>query len=265
MSTNYFIIRDDDTNHFTTPDDLERWYADLFKEGVPVSLAVIPRVKHESDVFTGADAGLRDGREYPIGENAKLVEYLKGNRCVEIMQHGYTHETVGGVFEYAASDGLMEKTLRGKEELERTFGVPVKVFVAPHDSLSNEAIRAVESARLDIVRSKGSRNVSFRPEALLNYCRMAMHRIAHPDRHAAPPYPQVLDYGKHKEAYSARLENGFAALDRWMAFAKRQGGHFVLVTHVHDGSEEKKKLLGLVVERARELGFSFEKASKMFE
>jgi hypothetical protein len=98
-----FVIRDDDLNYFSTPADVERWYADIFAAGITVGFSTIPFVKPVSDVYP-KDIPPSDA-EYPVSRNAALVEYVRNNERIEILQHGTTHETVlkgqRKVFEYA--------------------------------------------------------------------------------------------------------------------------------------------------------------------
>lgn len=247
-----FVIRDDDLNYFSKPDDIERWYADIFAQGIPVGFATIPFVKGVSDVYT-ADAP-KDDIEHPISNNRELIEYVKGNPHIEILQHGVNHDRIDGIFEYARKVPL-EKTRRGKEELERAFGAKVRVFVPPHDWIHKSGIRSVEAAGLDIIRGRGTgaKNILPRFSYLRNIFLTKLH----------PTYPFVLDCGKHKEAHSFRLED--ADVFEGLAYANRKHGSFVIVAHVHGLTQEKKERLSKLIEQAKECGAQFVSPNELFK
>jgi spermidine synthase len=72
----------------------------------------------------------------------------------------------------------------------------------------------------------------------------------------------VLDFGKHKEACSYRLED--TDVFDGLAYAKKKKGIFVIVTHLHFYTDEKKKRLLEVIEKARENGAEFVAPSVLF-
>lgn len=257
-----FVIRDDDLNYFSTPEDISRWYADIFAEKIPVGFAAIPLVKPISDVYT-ADAPPED-KEYPISQNEALVSYVQGNPLIEVLQHGCTHETKDGVYEYQRSDmSLIEDTRRGKEELERAFG-PVGLFAPPHDWIGTQGVHAIERASLDVVRGRGAglRNVIIRPAYLCIFLRMLAYKLRYVRRASVPAYPYVLDFGKHKEACSYRLED--LDLFEGLAYAHERDGIFVVVTHLHYYTPEKKERLRALIAHARTLGAEFVPPSALF-
>lgn len=262
-----FVIRDDDLNFFSKPEDIEYWYKELISGGIPVSFSTVPFVKKTSDVYTGDEEGKNKNGEYPIGENRELVEYIKhGSRNIEIMQHGYTHETVEGVYEFkkkSEKSDLFKQAKRGLNYLESFFG-KINVFVAPHDSISNHGIKVVESLGLNIIRSKGSRNFIWRPLYITALTKMVIHRLKHRDRYLAPAYPYVVNFGMHKEAYSHRLVNDKELLKKWLYFSAKKRGNFILVNHLHDKDEKLKEVLFFLIEEAKTLGFSFVKANELF-
>lgn len=257
-----FVIRDDDLNYFSTSADIERWYTDVFWEGIPVGFSTIPFVKPESDVYT-ADAPAGSG-EQPISGNAALVAYVEGNPLIEILQHGTTHETKGRVFEYAGHIPLGE-VKRGREELERAFSHSFRpIFVPPHDWIDEDGVRAVEAAGMDIIRGRGAglRNWLWRWQYTAIFFRMLVFKLWYTLHGTVPAYPFVLDFGKHREVCSYRLEDEdvFAGLE----YAKRREGVFVVVTHLHFFTEEKKKRLVTLIERARALGAECVAPSALF-
>ncbi len=77
--------------------------------------------------------------EFPVSRNVELLAYIKGNPLIEVVQHGCTHETKNGIYEYQKNSGLLEETRRGKEELQNAFGAQFKnVFAPPHDWISTD-------------------------------------------------------------------------------------------------------------------------------
>lgn len=254
-----FVIRDDDLNYFSKPADIERWYARVFAQDVPVGFSTIPFVRGSSDVYTNS----KEDGEFPVSENSELIEYVKANSFIEVLQHGCTHETVNEVYEYAQSRDLTVDTVRGKEELEKAFNQEIKVFVPPHDWISASGVRAIEQANMDIIRGRGAgiRNLIFRKEYLKNFLKLVTFRF--PNFTAIPPvYPFVIDFGKHKEMCSYRLEDEdiFDGLEA----AHAVGGNFVAVTHLHTYTDEKVVRLEKLINRASELGADFVKPNNIF-
>lgn len=263
-----FVIRDDDLNYFSSPDDIKKWYQEIFDMEIPVGFSVIPFVKPSSDVYTNRDVytHFEIEKEFPISNNKELVKYIRSNNLIEVLQHGCTHQTKNGVFEYCQDKNLIKDTLRGKRELENAFNCDVRIFVPPHDRISNHGIEAIEKARLNIIRGKGFRNFLIRKEYFLNIPKMVLHVLRYPDRTRMPAYPYVLDFGKHKEAYSYRLnDNNLEELLMGLEYVKRKKGNFIVTAHLHDFNEKRKNNLLEIIEKARNLGFKFVKPSALFE
>jgi len=258
-----FIIRDDDTNYFSKVEDIQRWYGQIFQRGIPVGFSVVPFVKKESDVRTSRDSV--EGREYPIHKNDALIRYISGNPLIEVMQHGCTHETKNGIFEYRRTEGLVEETHRGKDELEGAFKTPIRVFVPPHDALYNHGVLAVESASMDIIRGTGSRNFMLRPAYARAWITMVMHRVHFPKKVSMPAYPYVVDFGKHKEAYAVRLnDDNLEFLLQALRYVARKRGNFIVTNHIFTNNDGRMRNLSVLIEEARKLGFSFTKPSELF-
>jgi peptidoglycan/xylan/chitin deacetylase (PgdA/CDA1 family) len=256
-----FAIRDDDLNYFSAPADIKRWYSDIFEQNISVGFATIPFVTTASDTYPRDRKKLT--RKYPISKNKELVEYVKSNDKLEILQHGCTHFTIGSVFEYAKTSGLMEDTTRGKQELESAFDQEVTTFVAPHDTFSNHAIKATEATGLHLLRGRGSKNFLPRSEYVTGFLKMVGHKLAHPYKH--PPYPHVLDFGKHKEAYCCRLSaDNLDRLKKDLHYVAKKNGDFVITAHIHHFNEVRKKNLGALIRLAKELGFEFVRPSELF-
>ena len=84
-----FVIRDDDLNYFSQPADIDRWYTDIFAQGIPVGFSAIPFINPKKDAYQIGNSS--EDKEYPISENTGLVAYVKDNPFIEILQHGVTH------------------------------------------------------------------------------------------------------------------------------------------------------------------------------
>jgi hypothetical protein len=141
----YVIIRDDDTNALTPVSCLERLYRPFLERGMPVNLATIPEVALDTKLPDGKHEGFlayRNGtnsRTVPMGENPKLVSYLRDNPGYEIVQHGLHHDYMefDALDRANASDWLQRGT---NALLEARFAKP-NAFVAPHDKFSRAALR----------------------------------------------------------------------------------------------------------------------------
>jgi hypothetical protein len=153
----YVILRDDDTNALTPVECLEHLYRPFLDRGLPVNLAVIPRVRTDTTRVDGRPEGYlfaKNGEArltIPIGENAKLASYLLDNTGYHIAQHGYDHS----LFEFDSKSGaeIDHRLEQGTRLLlEAGFQKP-QTFVAPYDRFSRASLR--ETARRFRVISTG--------------------------------------------------------------------------------------------------------------
>jgi len=258
-----FVIRDDDLNYFSTPADVERWYADVFAAKIPVSFAAVPFVKPASDTYPRDLEG--EDVERPIHENAELVDYVRGNPYAEILQHGCCHETRGGVYEYLRRSGLIEETRRGREELERAFGRPVRVFVPPHDAIGPHGIEAIEAAGLDLLRGSSDMTWIPRLDYLSGTVRLLAHKVLQRVSGKRFVRPRATPVGRHREAFSYRL--GDRSFDHCLAglrYVAGHGGDFVVTNHVHHMNEKRRQGTWALIEEGRRLGASFVGANAIF-
>jgi len=143
----YVILRDDDTNAFTPVECLERLYRPFLDRGLPVNLAVIPRVRTDAVTPDGKPEQFlfaKNGTLAPsvaIGENQKLVRYLLDNPGYHFAQHGYDHS----LFEFdSKSRGDVQWRLNDGRELLKAAGLgEPPTFVAPYDRLSRTSLTEV--------------------------------------------------------------------------------------------------------------------------
>jgi len=258
-----FIVRDDDLNYFSRPEDIEGWYRPIFEMDIPVAFSTIPFVVPGSPhLYHGQQPEMKP---YAFGQNKELSEYLRRNPLIEVTQHGYSHEPGGTGFEYRRGEDMEAQTLEGRKELERAAGKSVTVFVPPHDAIDNKGIVAVEKAGMNIVRGTGSKNFILRSAYIPAWARMASHRVRFPNKATMPAYPFVVDFGKHKEAYAVRLnDDNLEFLLRSLRYTARRRGNFIVTNHIFTNNEGRMKNLGVLIEEARSLGFSFAKPSELF-
>ncbi len=266
----FFVIRDDDLSFFSKPKDIEEYYGDIFKMGIPVSFSAIPFIGINSDAWSPLlyldDKSKISKSEYPISSNQELTAYVKGNNLIEILQHGCTHETKSGIFEYQKHSGLLGETVRGKRELEQAFGSEIKIFVPPHDQISNHGISVIEKLKQDIIRSRGFKNIIFNRFYVVGLVKMVLHKVKYAGKSFFPAYPYIVNLGGHKEAYSNRLCLDFEKIKKCLIETKKVGGVFILVDHMHemDGKDERRKMLYKLVKEASQSGFIFVNASELF-
>ena len=147
-----FAIRDDDTNYFTNPEELEEPYSSLPGD-VPVSLAVVP-YHGCTRTYAIPEEKWEGDERHPIGENEELVEYLRkevDTGRFSIMLHGYDHTKFDGAPEFVGGTNLYDKLTEGRRYLEKLFSTNIDIFVPPNNSFSNRGLRAVKEANMKTV------------------------------------------------------------------------------------------------------------------
>jgi hypothetical protein len=255
-----FAIRDDDTCYFTSPTELERVYGDVW-DRVPICLAVVPFA------VGYARAGIpesewRSGRAYPLEANGPLVDWLRdriARRQITIALHGYTHEDFPGGFEFQAAPDLERRLAEGRAYLEQLFGMPVRVFVPPHNALSKRGLAAVAGAGMDVLGSFLSFRPSNRPwewRTLPNWWRIrAFRRATGRSRSDALVYPQPLRYRQHAEfgCHGLIPPTTFDQLRAGIDEARRFGGDFCIATHYWEVDARLKDILMRVLDYASAL------------
>ncbi|HZO54548.1 MAG TPA: DUF2334 domain-containing protein [Bryobacteraceae bacterium] len=144
-------IRDDDTNYYTRPAELEEVYAPL-GASVPVSLAVTPFAV-ESFYLGDPVRFFQSGAPQPLSGNPELAAYLRkgiGTGRWSVMCHGYTHAYVRNsarelIQECVWKDDhrLGKEAALGRQHLEEVLGCQVRAFVPPGNTIRLSAMRAV--------------------------------------------------------------------------------------------------------------------------
>ena len=255
----YFCIRDDDTNFFTSPAQLEQAYGEITNHG-PVSLAVVPF--HRAGTSKAIPEEFR-GRwtVHPLHENTALVAYLRERVAAgryEIMLHGYHHDEPDGKFEFAGGERLTKRVWEGKKYLEDLLNTKIRVFVAPHNAIRREGLRALALARLHFGGVAGVRSgwplVSFRTWLLWQHLRRWT-------KSGGVGLPWILDLITHREiggnsvTPSNSLQRNQSAFETALALQ----GVFCLATHYwelsapskHAGDPTVGEHLRYFVERAK--------------
>jgi predicted deacetylase len=243
-------IRDDDTSYFTTPDALERVYADVW-DRVPICLAVVPfAIGYEQAGIP--QAHWHSGESFALERNTALVTFLRQlirSRRVTIALHGCTHQDYADGAEFQAAPDLPDRVRRGRAYLEELLGCRISVFVPPHNALSKRGMAAVAAAGLNVLGSF----LSFRPSMRAwdrrtpaNWWKVQRYRCATGRRRRDPlVYPFPLRYARHVEFACHGLVPGtsFDMLQRDFEEARRHGGNFCLATHYWEVDAALKSVL----------------------
>lgn len=138
-----FLIRDDDCCFFTKPSMLSKLYSFAWGKGFRVSLSTIPNIRAIDNLNIPPDYR-GTNKFFNILENKELCLFLEESEeknKVEILQHGYSHEKIGGIPEFMIKDEkeIKRRALKGKKILSELF--KVNGFVAPWGYYSKQAWR----------------------------------------------------------------------------------------------------------------------------
>jgi len=193
----HFCIRDDDTNFFTAPDDLERAYGEITKVG-PVSLAIIPFCR--AGWNKAVPEKLR-GRwsVHPLHENQTLLSWLRDSIAegrFEAMLHGYHHDDEQCQWEFAGGNDLARKVSDGRKYLEDLLGAPVRVFVPPHNAIGRQGLKAIAREGLHLGCTAGVRSgwSPLSPKTWTTWLHLRRWRAG-----GGVGIPWVLDLDNHRE------------------------------------------------------------------
>ena len=167
----YVCLRDDDTNFFTTVDELQNGYGNFWGK-LPVTLAVIPfehgseRKIMDYDLEKEKFVKLRNWQKnasveelsqyhkvFPIGDNKELIAELKKlaeEKKVEIAQHGVFHRYNEHGAELYVDETAYTAIRDGKEYLEKVFSVPIKTFIPPSNTIDEGCLRYVKHLNMNL-------------------------------------------------------------------------------------------------------------------
>lgn len=226
------IIRDDDCNFFSRPEDLEKVYSSI--DEFPISYAVVPVV---IDVLGGCPDTKGNLKPRPIGDNKELVDYLT-NRFAEgkcdLLMHGLSHEyqfnkngqKVPEMIWRDKEPDLQHLIYSKKQYLEELFGTTINCFVAPSNHIKRNGIKAVYESGMNfsgIIPIQFQRDISF--SSVSNYIKRFWIRAT-----KGFPYPGVLDYKTHKELNACNTV-GFDYLKSLFEFCLRTDSPMAINVH----------------------------------
>jgi hypothetical protein len=245
------LIRDDDTCGFTTVEELERCYHDIWQE-IPVCLSITPfRIPGCVDYVPKEFYGRTD--PLPLENNKDLVDFIHEGikkNILDIALHGYHHfrelsdneskeiekldpRIIGR--EYYTGKNLEIKTAHGKKYLESLLNCKVNTFVPPSNRISKEGIKAIEMNHLNLVSAPSLWRFNERPFHLYNYFN-ATKRFSWRIRTGKSHYPFVIDCKTHKEVeyYTLYPDSDVNILKKELDFCHDVNGIFILSLHYHE-------------------------------
>ena len=250
-----FAIRDDDTNYFTQPQDLERCYGDIWQD-FPPTLSLISKVKgnwlywvhqiYKDKQDTDWAAWEKDNIIHPIESNTPLVTFMKekiAQHKLDISFHAKHHRNedhelpenrnnnyVRGA-EYFTSRYLRDEIKQEITHLNKIFNADISVFTPPQNLLSPLGYKAVLDAGLNICGGglpfyKKEKDI----QGLFNMARQFAFKVMNRES----DYPRVLRFANHNEiAYHYPLQptTRLDTLIYDFEMVRKFDGDFVLSTH----------------------------------
>ncbi|MEN8007116.1 MAG: DUF2334 domain-containing protein [Candidatus Krumholzibacteriota bacterium] len=252
-----FLIRDDDTCAFTSPEELTSCYEGIWDK-IPVALSVTP-FRVPGDYHTGPESFRSVTEPLPLESNPAIVAFLKekhAERKVEITLHGYEHTLPRGLPEYIGGTDLLEKTRKGKEYLESLLDCRLDTFVPPNNGIMREGLDAIVACGLNLVAIPSLLRSSFRPlrpENLPKYLQIKFHQ-----KMKGRKYPHVLSFKDHKEIayHSITPSQDIESLLEAFVNCQKADGVFVAAIHYHafesrlKSGQTLRQALDLLIERA---------------
>ena len=230
-------IRDDDLCYFTKPEQLEFVYGQYW-DMCPVTLSAIPfvdgRINSKDELVPYEYKGLP--KQYPIGQNKTLINYLKEQvqkKRIGISMHGYTHfNESDDVPEFELNQDYSEKVNEGKSHLEKTFGFEITVFTPPNNSMSSKGAKAVINAGMNIVIAYGFYpwERPFNYKTIESFFRLYSHFLRYKRKY---PYPKILNCGTHQEHPSVAIgkNSSFEQLKENFEFLRKKDANICIATH----------------------------------
>ena len=254
------IIRDDDLSFWTSPEDIDRVYRPLFDRKIKISFATIPYAVQMFNAGSFNTFYQDDNSQTSIAKNNKIVEYIKekiDEGLVEIMLHGYNHLysfECDGIVKTATKENLElprklnkkinflgeyncqnyeilnKKTKEGKEYLEDLFKINIKNFVSPSNQIGKDGIKAIVNNNLNLsglIGKKYNREINIK--GLLSY----MDRVRFTFQNKGITYPNIADYGKHKElaGYALTPSTDWARYNKQLQYSSKNNLPFQIATH----------------------------------
>lgn len=251
-----FAIRDDDTNYFTSPEEIEFCYQHVW-DVCPPSLSVIPFVQgnwrawqdefYQTGKITDWQAWEKDDDLHPIHENARLVKFLKEKAAqgkVALTMHGVNHRNkdsqrtplANNLVHYAefyTNRDLTNAVKDGKKYLEELFDQQFTVFTPPQNAITKKGYQAIVNSDLNLVGG----GLSFlsrqkTPRWFVELIGWSIFKFTKRNQY----YPFVINLGTRKEMmvhFPLQEVTKIEYLIDSFNFVKAMDGDFILSTHYH--------------------------------
>lgn len=229
-----FLIRDDDTCAFTSPEELVRCYRGIW-DRIPVGLSVTP-FRVPGNYHTVPESYRHITEPLALETNTEIVSFLKEHRAsgkIEVLMHGYDHTLPRGLPEFIGASDLARKTLNGKTYLEDLLECRLDTFVPPNNGIMRAGMEAVIGAGLNLVAMPALLRPSFRPvrpENFLNFLQVKYYQVV-----KKMVFPEVLNFVDHKEVayHSITPTQTLEVLLDDFARCQAVSGVFVAAIHYH--------------------------------
>lgn len=215
LQKKYICLRDDDTNYYTTVEELRTAYGQYWST-LPITLAVIPFVHGSEQKILEVEyplerkfdnlrnwernASVEELGKYhkihPIGENTLLVDEINRlllNNKIEVAQHGVYHRYTEFGAELLGDRMSFAELRDGKEYLEKVFGNTVHTLIPPGNVIDLTVIEYMNRLEMHLLSSGKIRSRN-RLETIKTYLR---HPESFIDRRKNSPIPLHHRYGIH--------------------------------------------------------------------
>lgn len=224
------VSRDDDTCGFTDPKDLQVCYESIWPE-FPVSLSVTPfRIPGNDRNFPQHLAG--NMNVIPLTDNLKLVTFPQEGvtrGSIDLSLHGYHHLRYNGLPEFVSGNGLKNRAQEGRSYLEDIFGISIRAFVPPNNSIGMEGLGAVIAADMNLVGVPSLWSGRVRKRSIKTIRNMPSFHWH--EKIIGKKYPYVLDFGNHTEVtyHTAGPKSDYASLVRELEYCHKHNGVYSTV------------------------------------
>jgi len=256
-----FSIRDDDTNFFTTPEDLEEAYSDIW-DICPITIFIIPFVMGNwrfwiKERYFNYDKLNKskykyDKKIYPIGENVELINFLKKKikeGKLEIGIHGVNHKNTDEQFlksthgrienaEFFTNQDFTNKLKNSKSYLEKLFNQKIRVFSPPQNLINSKGYESVINCNLSIVKNRNSKNIyhNISEIGVLNAFKITYHSFKKKFFKNIPKqYSKIIELTNNFEFphYPYQPNTKIIDLENQIKYTNSVNGLFVLSTHYY--------------------------------
>ncbi|MBS1773706.1 MAG: hypothetical protein JST82_12680 [Bacteroidetes bacterium] len=250
-----FAIRDDDTNFFTSPEQLDWCYKDIWSE-FPPTLCLISKVKGNWEYWvhqiykdkqeTDWEAWTKDDVVYPIDNNQELVNFISTKvkeGKLDIGYHAKYHRNEDAILpgerqnnyvrgaEYYTSRDVTNEIKEEVAHLNKLLHYPITVFTPPQNLLSLKGYQCVIDAGLNIC---GGGISFFKKEKNIKGIQNILKQLAFKVTNRDKDYARVLYFTNHSEIpyhYPLQPNTRLNTLIDDFEMVRKMNGDFVLSTH----------------------------------